>query len=416
MAEFLTLEDAAGRLGVEYKTVYRLVRSGEIPAGKIGRIYRIREEDLNAYFERQKQLIAEKAQRTGLTALEGHKCSGCGNDIVSELSMGGRCEICGHEICQACWSIGKTRKCSPGRGGCDGETPTTSAAGGPGGDARGASDIDRAGDIEQALQQVKQEGKPAVTPAEALLAEETFLRSFAQRLEEIHELPEPLSDMTIRLSDARVKHRIESDYRGKNEVPSNRTSRFQLLAGGWGKPKACLILAARFLSRPDKLKSAGYDAEPVTDDELTALLNGLAREAERGDCFHVVLLGSPTGWSDTAAGLVTGKGTSRPFRDRRVAAALAHLHTDRTVLDEDDTRLWPFWELLAPQKYSTRVSDCGQNILQTLAGRKSLTLAEARAACGGWEGWVDAAVEELKQSGGLLVQEHEDQGIVITKL
>ena len=31
MAGFLTLEEAAERLGVEYKTIYRLVRSGELP-------------------------------------------------------------------------------------------------------------------------------------------------------------------------------------------------------------------------------------------------------------------------------------------------------------------------------------------------------------------------------------------------
>lgn len=55
MSKFLTLEEAAERLGVEYKTVDRFVRQGELPAGKVGRVYRIREEDLDGYFERQKQ-------------------------------------------------------------------------------------------------------------------------------------------------------------------------------------------------------------------------------------------------------------------------------------------------------------------------------------------------------------------------
>ena len=75
MSGFLTLEEAAERLGVEYKTVYRLVRSGDIPAGKVGRIYRIRDEDLEGYFERQKRLLARETSRSGLTALEGRRCA-----------------------------------------------------------------------------------------------------------------------------------------------------------------------------------------------------------------------------------------------------------------------------------------------------------------------------------------------------
>ena len=81
MSKYLTVGEAASRLGVEYKTVYRLIRSGDIPAGKIGRIYRIREGDLSAFFDRQKQHVAAQAGRTGLTALEGRRCGACGNPM-----------------------------------------------------------------------------------------------------------------------------------------------------------------------------------------------------------------------------------------------------------------------------------------------------------------------------------------------
>ena len=65
MKSYLSIQEAAENLGVEYKTVYRLVKQGEIPAGKIGRVFRIRREDLDAYFERQKAKVLNEAVEAG---------------------------------------------------------------------------------------------------------------------------------------------------------------------------------------------------------------------------------------------------------------------------------------------------------------------------------------------------------------
>ena len=53
MSEYLTIQDVADRMGVEYKTVYRLVTSGKLPSFRVGRVYRIRPQDLDAYIESQ---------------------------------------------------------------------------------------------------------------------------------------------------------------------------------------------------------------------------------------------------------------------------------------------------------------------------------------------------------------------------
>lgn len=90
MEKYLSVEEAAEILGVEYKTVYRLVRSGELPAGRIGRVYRIRESDLSEYFERTKVVN------------QGAVCAVCGKQVVSVLSIGARCEVCGAPICVRC--------------------------------------------------------------------------------------------------------------------------------------------------------------------------------------------------------------------------------------------------------------------------------------------------------------------------
>lgn len=97
--EFLSIEEAAKLLGVDYKTIYRLVRSGEIPAARIGRVYRIKRRDLDEFFERSK------------AAVRGMECSSCGEFIHSVLGVGVRCEVCGAPICVKCVKVEGARLC-----------------------------------------------------------------------------------------------------------------------------------------------------------------------------------------------------------------------------------------------------------------------------------------------------------------
>ncbi len=55
----LTADEVAAILRVSTMTVYRLIRSGELPAVRVGRTYRIREEDLDAYVESQVVDVAD---------------------------------------------------------------------------------------------------------------------------------------------------------------------------------------------------------------------------------------------------------------------------------------------------------------------------------------------------------------------
>jgi len=50
----LTTEDVLGCLKVNARTLYRLIRSGELPAVRIGRQWRIRQSDFEAWLERQR--------------------------------------------------------------------------------------------------------------------------------------------------------------------------------------------------------------------------------------------------------------------------------------------------------------------------------------------------------------------------
>lgn len=97
--KYLALEDVADMLGVNYQLIYRLVRSGELPAIKLGRIYRVTDEDLDAYLESKK------------TSAKSGTCSFCGESSKSSSSLKNKCEVCGKPICYDCWARRGVRRC-----------------------------------------------------------------------------------------------------------------------------------------------------------------------------------------------------------------------------------------------------------------------------------------------------------------
>lgn len=48
-AKFYTVAEVARVLRVSNMTVYRLISSGQLPAVRVGKSYRLREEDVNRY-------------------------------------------------------------------------------------------------------------------------------------------------------------------------------------------------------------------------------------------------------------------------------------------------------------------------------------------------------------------------------
>jgi excisionase family DNA binding protein len=52
-ARFLTVLEVADQLRVSTMTVYRLIKSGELRAARVGKSYRLREEDIDAYLSKQ---------------------------------------------------------------------------------------------------------------------------------------------------------------------------------------------------------------------------------------------------------------------------------------------------------------------------------------------------------------------------
>lgn len=52
--EWLSTADAANRLGINTRTLYRLIDDGQIPAYKFGRVIRVQAKDVAAFVESAK--------------------------------------------------------------------------------------------------------------------------------------------------------------------------------------------------------------------------------------------------------------------------------------------------------------------------------------------------------------------------
>ena len=48
-ARFLTVAEVAGLLRVSTMTVYRLIKAGELASVRVGKSYRVREDDIDRY-------------------------------------------------------------------------------------------------------------------------------------------------------------------------------------------------------------------------------------------------------------------------------------------------------------------------------------------------------------------------------
>lgn len=98
--DYLSLEEVADAMGVTYQLIYKLVRAGELPAARLGKLYRVSRTDLEAYLARTKR-----------EAAEGGTCSACGTFYRSKGSLEQACSVCGAPVCYDCWRRLGRRTC-----------------------------------------------------------------------------------------------------------------------------------------------------------------------------------------------------------------------------------------------------------------------------------------------------------------
>ena len=104
--KFYSLEEVADLLGVTYQLIYKLVRNGEMPALRVGKMYRITGDDLEAYLNKSR---VKSGEDSGMP--EPIVCSVCGRSYVSKMSIAGACDVCGLPICRSCVELKNAHLC-----------------------------------------------------------------------------------------------------------------------------------------------------------------------------------------------------------------------------------------------------------------------------------------------------------------
>ena len=102
--KFYSLEEVAELFGVNYQLVYKLVKAGELPSVRIGKMFRISAPQLKEYMDRQ-------SQGTPASGVAEHICARCGKKYFSALSISGSCAVCGAPLCKICVENDKARYC-----------------------------------------------------------------------------------------------------------------------------------------------------------------------------------------------------------------------------------------------------------------------------------------------------------------
>ncbi|KAA3614359.1 MAG: DNA-binding protein [Planctomycetota bacterium] len=104
---YLSLNEAAELLKVDYKTLYRLVRQGRIPSFRVGRIYRIHRQDLDSFMSTDKGLKEKEPESKSSKKKEDGTwiCCLTGKEILWREDLGGFHAESGHPIHREAWEI-----------------------------------------------------------------------------------------------------------------------------------------------------------------------------------------------------------------------------------------------------------------------------------------------------------------------
>jgi len=394
---FLSIREASQYLGVEYKTLYRIVLSGKLPASRIGAIYRIKREDLDKYLDEQKITVG----RDNVPS-----CGRCHRLIRNPEMAGGQCQHpdCEALLCRACWAYERDRYCLEHR-----QSPEAKLA--------------------EARQRLETGEVPVlVTAAEARQKELNFIGRFDRKVRQLREATSPVDGRTLHIKSWEDIHKEYSDeeptspsYSGRENiagpstvVPVNLRSTYSVFSHRKTKEGGFIIEAAVF-SHIRAYKEDVFDTSPASHAELVWLLERAISSAKNEGTLFIVGFASPTGWTPEACEVVSGEGTGRGFSSLYISPCLIDLRNDRLIANPSDNRLRLFIDVFQGKldgEVVVRVMDFVQS---KLISRDSQTLQEVASATGSDAELVKEAFIRLEQTGDYILSQLDDMGLTILR-
>lgn len=384
MKEFLSIREVAEYLEVDYKTIYRLIQQGQMPAGKVGGVYRIRRQEVEAYFERQEQAMAQEAAKAAQL-----KCGYCLR-LIAPHEVAGSCAAseCDEPLCRTCWEGEPEHHCR----------------------AHVPSREDRLQRAQARLQ--RREIPMLLASAEARGRELLYLSRVDAKLRNLQSVRHPLTDRSLRISDwDAISTSVEEldrfreaavgymDAASYASVPTNPRRTYRLARD--------LSLEIAVHSDLATHLKQGFVIQPTTYTALFEMLSQAIGRAEAGDCLIVLGLAATAGWEQDAVDLVAGSGASaRPFHHRLVAPVLVNLPADRLIYNRTDARLDQMAPLLSPEMSMDKVQEVAELVEALLGGgRSGVLLSEIVERSRASQTEVTSAFDRLAAGGGYTVQD-----------
>ena len=413
MAEFLSIVNAAAYLNVDYKTIYRLVRSGRLLSSRVGGQYRITREDLETYLDTQKANIASAAQDTGSgkspMKTSNNRCGNCFRLITAEHQRGGICEgpNCTEAICRVCWGQGELW--------CQ---------------AHRVSQQSQIASAQQAL--ARGEVSALVISGEARRLESAWMSRFDERVRNIGVLFHPGTEEVMHVGDWSKFHRSDDemirllqtlntgflDKTIQINMPHNEVSTYQINANqlGWGRPQQGIVLEARCVNHLETFGAQGFDTAPMSLQELTLRLAEAENLAAQAEASVIVGLGSPTGWHPEAVQYLADI-SGRAYRHSAVVPCLVDLTTSVVTHNQADERLnrYRFADLFRLPLESEEVASLQIKIETLFADKEGIPLSDLVQTTGRPEAVVRRACQELAQTRAFKLVDDRQLGPVLLR-
>jgi len=388
VARIIDIHAAAELLAVDTKTVYRLIQSGDLPAAKIGRVYRLSQDDVEHYFEQRKAATMRTLRTNGKRARENisshdppaeRRCAWCGRELVLTYSVATKCEEPGCEatICRACARSGAVTRC-----------PAHA----------------RPADHNDTIDQLRADGCLVVGRDELSIEAAAYLSEVAARFEHLSGwldngavLPREKLVVTLRQQPSpEAWLALDGEEAAPFEAVVAQRARIRA-----GKPLLRLRLVPA-IHRPSYTRH-GFDVQPCTAGDLRRAVDEAAQPRRRSG-HSVVAVWSPTGWTGQAGAHTTaalGSGEQVILVDRPAGRCIG----------AEDTLAY----LLNPLPDEPTLAECAQFVRNELAVRSSVRL-DALTDEGGFHREIaQRCFGRLAANGEYVVERFDDLGAVLSR-
>lgn len=399
---FLSIKEVAEQLGVEYKTIYRLIRRGELAAAKIGGVYRLRPSDVDAYIDQQVAATRQKALATQSSAvtedtarLPPTRCEACFRllSATQAKTEAATClePDCTAVICTSCWTQKQQY--------CQLHQPTLAEK------LAAAELAQQSGQIPFIL-----------TALEARRRELNFCNRFERKIQTATEIVVPGSDDRLSLADGLYDHTVydESTWTASTtplptHLPTNRRSRYTFLQ----QNNPLLIIEATAQSRLNNHLRDGFDTSPLTQEELMGWLLNYLTEAERLQLPWILGLAATSGWTQEAIDLVCGTSGGEAWVHHFLHICLIDLQTHQVWAASESSAIQPYLSFFNLLLVEEEVAAATNYIRKTLTYQSSMSASDIAVAVGVTPAAVRTAIQNLATKEDYFIEDIDGIGLVI---